>query len=501
MMWQQLQLAAAVRTAAARDQARQNMLAAKASSKAPPATTPSSVAPSSRTSKRSVEDSNLEEEWRKLGEWATPALPQHVVELDTEDHKAFRDSAHSAITMCLQADLAASTIKTYESLISHEVGLASKNLNIDLLPMITEAQFSAFFGSFLVTHKDELKWSKVRSLKAALVQWHKRRQQKCIFDAWTPTMVALWNGLARHSSHGTRGKGPISFGAVTEYLERDRSSATAAAVRNTAMVAVAFFGLRRSAEVIAMKIKDVVEDDANGINLVVRCQKNDQRGLGQICFIPHILAMQANSPAMVLREWMVLRSTLIASEDVDLPLFITTTGKKGSPVSYDSFRKHVQDAFGSSLATHSLRKGGAVYYARAGVVEDATRQQGGWRTTTVMNSIYITLNRKEVQQELMGVVNVTSAACTVRNMFKLLGKSAEEVLQQPPQSVLPFLKLVTEYVPNFDRDFLIQSKLVASVHLLIRHSDADVQSQATHLYTLARSVWMSTSESKKAKVA
>ena len=86
-------------------------------------------------------------------------------------------------------------------------------------------------------------------------------------------MVALWSGIARQSSHGTRGKDPISFDAVTEYLERDRSSATAAAVRNTAMVAVAFFGLRRSAEVIAMKIKDVVEDDANGINLAVRCQK------------------------------------------------------------------------------------------------------------------------------------------------------------------------------------------------------------------------------------
>ena len=79
--------------------------------------------------------------------------------------------------------------------------------------------------------------------------------------------------------------------------------------------------------------------------------------------------------------------------------------------------------------------------------------------------------------------------------------SADEVLQQPPHAVHPFLKLVAEHVPDFNRDFLVQSKLVASVHLLIRHSDAAVQSQATHLYTLARSVWMSTSESKKAKVA
>ena len=499
MMWQQLQLAAAVRMSAARDQARQNLVAAKAPAASPPSSARSSLSPPRCSSKRSVDDANLEEEWKKLGEWATPALPQPAGELDADDNKTFRDATHPAIAMCLQADLAASTIKTYESLISHEIGLASKNLNIDLLPMITEAQFSAFFGSLLVTHKDDLKWSKVRSLKAALVQWHKRRQQKCIFDAWAPTMVALWNGLARHSSYSTRGKDPISFDAITEDLERDRSGASAAAVRNTAMVAVAFFGLRRSTEVIAMKLKDVVEDDANGINLAVRCQKNDQRGLGQICFIPHILAMKANSPAMVLREWMALRRTLVASEDIEGPLFITTTGKKGSPVSYDSFRKHIQEAFGASLATHSLRKGGAVYYARAGVVEDATRQQGGWRTTTVMNSIYTTLNQKEVQQELMRVVNVTSAACTVRNTFKLLGTSADEVLQQPAHAVLPFLKLASAHIPDFGRDFLTQSKLVASVHLLIRHPDASVQNQATHIYTMARSVWMSTSASKKAK--
>ena len=91
----------------------------------------------------------------------------------------------------------------------------------------------------------------------------------------------------------------------------------------------------------------------------------------------------------------------------------------------------MQEAFGASLATHSLRKGGAVYYARAGVVEDATRQQGGWRTTTVMKEIYTTFNRKEVQRELMRVVKTTSAACNVRAHFKQLGRSADEVLNKP----------------------------------------------------------------------
>ena len=157
MMWQQLQLATAVRISAARDQARSNMAAAKAS--ATSITPPSSSAISStRGTKRPVDEAKLDEEWKKLGEWATPTLPQPANSLDSEDNKAFREATHAAISSCLQLDLAASTVKTYESLISHEIGLASKQLNIDLLPMVTEAQFSALFGSLLVTYKDGLKW-------------------------------------------------------------------------------------------------------------------------------------------------------------------------------------------------------------------------------------------------------------------------------------------------------------------------------------------------------
>ena len=117
-----------------------------------------------------------------------------------------------------------------------------------------------------------------------------------------------------------------------------------------------------------------------------------------------------------------------------------------------------------------------------------------------MNSIYTTLNKKEVQMELLRVVNVTSAACTLRNAFKLLGKSSEEVLQQPAHLIMPFLSMAMSHLGTLDREFLTQSKLAASAHLLIRHPDTVVQSQAAHIYTTARSFWMSTSESKPPKV-
>ena len=140
-----------------------------------------------------------------------------------------------------------------------------------------------------------------------------------------------------------------------------------------------------------------------------------------------------------------------------------------------------------------------MYYARAGVVEDATRQQGGWRTTSVMKAIYTTLNRSEVQEELLRVVNATSLAVTVRNDFKLLGKSAEEVLKQPPHVVQPFLTLVSANVKNLTEEFLTQSNVVAALHVLLRHSDSSVQSQSSHLYAMARSMWMAAQSNKRAK--
>ena len=151
------------------------------------------------------------------------------------------------------------------------------------------------------------------------------------------------------------------------------------------MVAVAFFGVRRGAEVINFKMNNIVDTTGTGIQLKVTCQKNDQNGLGQMCLIPRVKAMEAWSPDLVLQRWLDARQVLVRSASPDDFVFITTTGtNKGGQVSTDSLRKHVVAAFGHSVATHSLRKGGATCYDRQGAMEEATKQQGGWRTTELM---------------------------------------------------------------------------------------------------------------------
>ena len=173
------------------------------------------------------------------------------------------------------------------------------------------------------------------------------------------------------------------------------------------MIVVACFGVRRGAEVVAFLMRDVTLLDDGQVRLKVVCQKNDQCGIGQVCLIPDISSLDACSPCGILRLWLQTRQKAQGHE----PVFTTTCGSnQGSKVSTDWFRKLVATAFGHGKSSHSLRKGGAVFYARGGAAEDATRQQGGWRTSEVMRTIYTTLSTSEVERE----ISVTAAKATVR---------------------------------------------------------------------------------------
>ena len=85
-----------------------------------------------------------------------------------------REAARNSIEQCLQHDIAASTEDVYQNILATEVGRAQKNLDIKLLPMTSEAQCFSLFGNMHASYGSELPWTKVRMLRAALAQWHKR---------------------------------------------------------------------------------------------------------------------------------------------------------------------------------------------------------------------------------------------------------------------------------------------------------------------------------------
>ena len=123
-----------------------------------------------------------------------PELPptRHT---DNEKVEEFRELAKQAVNLCYQSELAETTVKAYDTILRVEVDFAVQSMDVEVLPMVMESQFTALFGVMLLArHKaagDKLKWSRVRTLKSALMHWRKRRHTTCVFDGWTHSMGAF----------------------------------------------------------------------------------------------------------------------------------------------------------------------------------------------------------------------------------------------------------------------------------------------------------------------
>ena len=169
-----------------------------------------------------------------------------------------RRRVESVVNSCFQAELAPGTLKTYQSSLQRIVPLAEEQLGMKLLPLSSEDNFVGLFG-FLRLHKDhQLQWSQVKLLKAAVSKWHDRMRLPSVFQQWTPSMRAFWAGLSKAASHTVKGKDPVSFTDLCAYLKSvENRLDELLCLRNACMIAVAFFGVRRGAEVVQFILGDV----------------------------------------------------------------------------------------------------------------------------------------------------------------------------------------------------------------------------------------------------
>ena len=268
------------------------------------------------------------------------------------------------------------------------------------------------------------------------------------------------------------------------------------------MVVSAFFGVRRGAEVVQMTLDDIITQSDSFWELRVKCQKNDPNGLGQLCVIPHIRALGALSPVRVLQEWIERRTHIGKTCTLSAFLFVTITGKaKGGPVSTDSLRKHVADSFGCGKSSHSLRRGGAQFYARRGADEDATRQQGGWRTADVMRSVCTTLSASEVRTEILTVANFASLEYEIKGKCDALGLTVDDIHGTAASKVATFLAFIESRLPQIDDHVLKISGVGKTLGTLIRHPDETVRHWAVRLRFDIRAEWRAQQERKRIKVS
>jgi hypothetical protein len=239
---------------------------------------------------------------------------------------------------------------------------------------------------------------------------------------------------------------------------------------------------------------DVTLCENKDYHLLVRCQKNDQEGIGMHCVIPSVASLGSKSPSTVLSKWISCRVKFAKSIDPSEPLFCTVAGaitKIGSLVSADSFRKALCSPFPGNTATHSLRKGGARFYAASQAPEQATRDQGGWRTTETMREIYTSLTPSEVKGALHKAANAAGHCFVLHELSELLQPLALAGKTADVKMAIRFARLVDEVIGKVAMKDFAECK--AGIHLkrLVSHSNEEVRSAATSALGHLRSAWAS----------
>ena len=174
-------------------------------------------------------------------------------------------------------------------------------------------------------------------------------------------------------------KVPVSIVSLIVYLRSRLSSPYDAGLRDAAMSALAFFGVRRISEVLSLQLSDIFFE-RDGITVYIRKQKNDPNGVGMKCWVPYCPALGSLCPGKLLENWKNKWVEMWHPYFSDGPFFTTLSKKVPTQVCYNHFRTTFKNHFSSTcIGTHSLRKGGAAWLRFHAHIDNTLAQlQGGW---------------------------------------------------------------------------------------------------------------------------
>ncbi|MCY3813082.1 MAG: tyrosine-type recombinase/integrase [Gammaproteobacteria bacterium] len=192
--------------------------------------------------------------------------------------------------------------------------------------------------------------------------------------------------LAVQRMHRVRGRRQGQALGLTWPLRRRLLEAAGARLidaRDRALVAVAYDGMLRRAELSALRVDDLVEEMGGDGTLLVRRAKTDPEGAGAMVYL-------APDTVALVREWLaragVADGRLFRSLRPGRP-----PGERLHPsqipriVKGMARRAGLPDDVAARLSGHSARVGAAQDMIAAGIELPAILQAGRWRTTAMVN--------------------------------------------------------------------------------------------------------------------
>ena len=136
-------------------------------------------------------------------------------------------------------------------------------------------------------------------------------------------------------------------------------------------------------------------------------------------------------------------------------------------------------SFAGNTSSHSLRKGGARFYAGADAPEQATREQGGWRTTETIAKIYTALTKDEVKLAIHSAANTAGIAFALQPLAELIQTAGLSTSVDDQSRMIKFIDMVGTAVGTVPWKAFVELKVGVLLKRLVQHPDRDVRSRAT----------------------
>ena len=231
---------------------------------------------------------------------------------------------------------ASGTLNTYSKLMEASVRTAERSLELRLTPPASWDAVILFFTWVLengprsrpADRSDLLplaRWSYMRSVKAAWANWHLVSGHAFLMEGpWPPHATRFWQGLKRSAGNTPTRKTPLQVAHVKELLfdaarlatelcadlKADRpfteTSVRLVKIRCATSVALAFFCIKRFAEISALRLGDLQWGlDNSFVRLSIRRQKNDQEGVGAAACLPNMSSWGEACPVKMLKLWIL----------------------------------------------------------------------------------------------------------------------------------------------------------------------------------------------------
>lgn len=218
----------------------------------------------------------------------------------------------------------------------------------------------------------------------ALSHWHQYQNQS------DPTQSAyirkLLKGIQREHGQPKRKAKALQATHIESMVAQLSQSSpqpnNLKAIRDSALIQIAYFGALRRSELIAIRVEHL-QFEPEGLLILIPKSKTDTTGKGIIKALPYGIGSNAVCPVKAVKRWLdtakMTEGLLFRAVNRWGQLQQEALHPDSINVIIKSLARECQFEFVDNLSSHSLRRGFATSAARAGADFTAIKRQGGWQ--------------------------------------------------------------------------------------------------------------------------